>query len=221
MGVYPVWRTAYTCRIIQSYHIHNSPLPPHIWLLVFILPKSGLLSVPLSSCPSHANDGSSFHCSDNPVASQCTTGSSKQSMRQCCAQGGIRIYSPFAWAEDFEMSQPKVHSTLPEFTLKCINSLHPTTHFPSFQSNIHNLHCLDYPWWLLNAQLDPPSSTCDIVVLGYIPPLHWLKILNVSARSALNVTKEFTLKCINSLHPTTHFPLFQSNIHNLSSIYSI
>lgn len=123
MGIYPAEGTPYTCRITQSYHIHNYPLPPHIWLLIFILPKSGLLSVPMSIYPTHANDGSSYHCSDN-----------------------------------------------------------------------HQ--------WLLTAQLDPPGSPYDTVVhkvvLGYISPLHGLMILNVSARSALNVTKKFTLKCINS-----------------------
>jgi hypothetical protein len=96
---------------------------------------------------------------------------------------------------------------------------------PSHTNEGSSYHCLDNHQWLLNAQLDLPSSpyvtVVHKVVLGYIPPLHGLKIFNVLARSALNMTKEFTLKCINSLHPTANFPLFQSNIQNLSLFYSI
>jgi hypothetical protein len=148
MGVHPAQGTAYTCKITQPYHIHNSPLPPHIWLCLIFIPSSQL-SIHVSIYPSHANDSSSYHCSDT-----------------------ISGFSVQSWI---------------------LQAVHVSLSYPP---------------------CSPCVTVVHKVVLGYIAPLHGLKILNVLARSALNTTKEFTLKCINSLHPTAHFPLFQSNIQS-------
>jgi hypothetical protein len=97
---------------------------------------------------------------------------------------------------------------------------------PSHANDNTSYCCSDNHQWILNAQLDPPSSPCDTVVhkvaLGYVRPTVWAEdFLCVSPKSALNLTKTFTSKCINYSYPAAQFPFFQSNIHNQSSFYSI
>jgi hypothetical protein len=101
MGVYPAQCTAYACTITQSYHIYNSPLPPHPGCTsslyfasqaCFLYLQVSVLAMPLMAPATTAQiiSGFSMH--------SCIL----QAVRHCGAQSGMRIYSPFASAEDFE-----------------------------------------------------------------------------------------------------------------------